>query len=59
MIERLSYEDIAEIVDAHADAMLLFARQWSAAFKENDASLTPLERALCDKLVKEPSHDRR
>ena len=26
---------------------------------ENDASLTPLERALCDILVKEPSHGRR
>lgn len=31
MGERLSYEQMAEIVDAHADALLLFARQWSAA----------------------------
>ncbi|MHB8863241.1 MAG: RNA polymerase sigma factor [Pirellulaceae bacterium] len=31
MSERLSYEDMAAIVDAHADALLLFARQWSNA----------------------------
>jgi RNA polymerase sigma factor (sigma-70 family) len=31
MGERLSYEDMAAIVDAHADALLLFARQWSDA----------------------------
>jgi len=31
MSERLSHEDLAEIVDEHADALLLFARQWSAA----------------------------
>ncbi|MHB8973769.1 MAG: RNA polymerase sigma factor [Pirellulaceae bacterium] len=31
MSDRLSYEDLAEIVDAHVDALLLFARQWSDA----------------------------
>jgi RNA polymerase sigma-70 factor (ECF subfamily) len=35
MIARLSYEDIAAIVDAHADAMLLFARQWSEVWAED------------------------
>ena len=35
MSERLSYEGIAEIVDAHADALLLFARQRSDAFAED------------------------
>ncbi len=35
MSKRLSYEEIAEIVDAHADALLLFARQWSAASAED------------------------
>lgn len=30
MSERLSYEGLAEIVDNHVDALLLFARQWSA-----------------------------
>ena len=34
MSERLSCEDMAEIVDAHADALLLFARQWSHAAAE-------------------------
>ena len=28
MSERLSYDEIAEIVDAHTDALPLFARQW-------------------------------
>ncbi len=56
MSERLSYEDLAEIVDAHADALLLFARQWHAA------SLTPLEQAFfekLDRLEKEPRHGRK
>ena len=35
MSERLSYEDLAEIVDAHADALLLFARQWTGASAED------------------------
>ena len=35
MSERLSYEGMAEIVDAHADALLLFARQWSDASAED------------------------
>jgi hypothetical protein len=35
MSERLSYENMAEIVDAHADALLLFARQWSDASAED------------------------
>jgi RNA polymerase sigma factor (sigma-70 family) len=35
MTERLSYEAMAEIVDAHADALLLFARQWSHASAED------------------------
>jgi RNA polymerase sigma-70 factor (ECF subfamily) len=33
--ERLSYDEMAEIVDAHADALLLFARQWSDASAED------------------------
>jgi RNA polymerase sigma factor (sigma-70 family) len=33
--ERLSYEDLAEIVYAHADALLLFARQRSEALAED------------------------
>jgi len=35
MGERLSYDDMAEIVDAHADALVLFARQWSDASAED------------------------
>jgi RNA polymerase sigma-70 factor (ECF subfamily) len=35
MSERLSYDEIAEIVDAHADALLLFARQWSGSSAED------------------------
>jgi len=35
MSERLSYEDLAEIVDSHGDALLLFARQWSGACAED------------------------
>ena len=35
MSERLSYEGLAEIVDNHVDALLLFARQWSAALAED------------------------
>jgi RNA polymerase sigma factor (sigma-70 family) len=35
MSGRLSCEDMAEIVDAHADALLLFARQWSHAAAED------------------------
>jgi RNA polymerase sigma-70 factor (ECF subfamily) len=35
MIVPLSYEDVAEIVDAHADALLLFARQWSDVSAED------------------------
>ena len=35
MSPRFSYEDMAEIVDAHSDALLLFARQWSAASAED------------------------
>jgi RNA polymerase sigma-70 factor (ECF subfamily) len=35
VIERLSYEEMAEIVDAHIDAFLLFARQWSDASAED------------------------
>jgi RNA polymerase sigma-70 factor (ECF subfamily) len=31
MSARLSYEDMSKIVDAHADSLLLFARQWSNA----------------------------
>jgi RNA polymerase sigma-70 factor (ECF subfamily) len=33
--EGLSYDEMAEIVDAHADALLLFARQWSDASAED------------------------
>lgn len=29
MGKRLSHEELAEIVDAHTDALVLFARQWS------------------------------
>lgn len=32
---RCSYENVAEIVDAHADALLLFARQWSKVSAED------------------------
>ena len=35
MSERLSYDKIAEIVDSHVDALLLFARQWSGASAED------------------------
>jgi RNA polymerase sigma-70 factor (ECF subfamily) len=35
MSERLSCDDLAEIVDAHADALLLFARQWSVVSAED------------------------
>ncbi len=35
MSERLSYEGLAEIVDNHVDAILLFARQWSAELAED------------------------
>lgn len=29
--ERLTYDELAELVDAHVDALLLYARQWSHA----------------------------
>ncbi|MEO2007892.1 MAG: hypothetical protein ABGX22_04295 [Pirellulaceae bacterium] len=35
MIERVFHGDITEIVDAHASALLLFARQWSNASAED------------------------
>ncbi len=35
MSKRLSYEGLAEIVDAHVDALLLFARQWSRESAED------------------------
>lgn len=35
MSERLSYEGLAEIVDTHVDALLLFARQWSRESAED------------------------
>ena len=35
MSERLSCDHLAEIVDAHADALLLFARQWSVVSAED------------------------
>ena len=35
MSERLSYDEIAEIVDSHVDALLLFARQWSGTSAED------------------------
>jgi RNA polymerase sigma factor (sigma-70 family) len=35
MSKRLSRDGMAEIVDAHADALLLFARQWSSGAAED------------------------
>ena len=35
MSDRPSYDEIAEIVDSHVDALLLFARQWSGASAED------------------------
>lgn len=35
MSKRLSYEGLAEVVDAHVDALLLFARQWSRESAED------------------------
>ncbi len=35
MSERLSYEGMAEIVDANVDALVLFARQWSGPSAED------------------------
>ena len=35
MGERLSYDEMAELVESHGDALLLYARQWSWASAED------------------------
>ena len=57
MAEQLSYEEMAELVDAHVDALLLFARQWSADGAAEDVVQEAFLKLVRRVQANDPPHD--